>query len=159
LGAVTQAATPPKTASGFSQIGENMAFTGPIEEQLAIRDLYACYGDASTRADTEDWLACWTEDGQWRSHIFQRSGKDQVREQWDLLWANFEKVGFLGEVGAIEVDGDKAVCRSVAREIIRLKSGGVYKLVGRYDDLVVRQNGKWLFARRVYQPLVEELPG
>ena len=28
----------------------------------------------------------------------------------------------------------------------------------RYDDVVVRRNGEWLFARRDYQPLVEEPP-
>jgi uncharacterized protein (TIGR02246 family) len=135
-----------------------MAFTGPSEDRLAIRDLYGRYGDASTRGDAEEWLTCWTEDGQWNTHLFKRSGKADLREQWDALWANFEKVGFLGEVGAIEVDGDKATCRSVAREIIRLTNGGLYKLVGRYDDYLVRKNGEWLFARRDYQPLIEELP-
>ncbi len=135
-----------------------MAFTGPSEDRLAIRDLYGRYGDASTRGDVEDWLACWTEDGQWNSHIFRRSGKADLREQWDVLWANFAKVGFLSDVGAIEVDGDRATCRSVAREIIRLKNGGLFKLIGRYDDYLVRKNGEWLFAQRDYQPLVEELP-
>lgn len=135
-----------------------MAFTGPIEDRLAIRELYGAYGDSSAQRDGEAFLACWTDDGQWNSHIFQRSGKPELREQWDLLWTNFEKVGFLGEIGAIEIDGDKASCRSVAREIILLKGGGVYKLVGQYHDQVVRQNGKWLFARRDYQPFVEEAP-
>jgi uncharacterized protein (TIGR02246 family) len=136
-----------------------MAFTGPIEDRLAIRDLYSSYSDASVRGDTEAFLTCWTEDGQWNSHIFRCAGKKELRAQWDTLWANFAKVGFLGEVGSIEVDGDRATCRSVAREIILLKSGGVYKLIGRYADLAVRQNGQWLFARRDYEPLVEELPG
>jgi uncharacterized protein (TIGR02246 family) len=136
-----------------------MAFIGSIEDRLAIRELYGSYGDASVRADTEAFLACWTEDGQWNSHIFRRSGKDELREQWDLLWTNFAKVAFLGEIGSVEVDGDKATCRSVQREIILLKSGGVYKLAGAYRDQVVRKNGVWLFARRDYEPLVEELPG
>ena len=135
-----------------------MAFTGPIEDRLAIRDLYGSYGDASSRGDVEEWLTCWTEDGQWRTHVFDRSGKGELREQWDMLWANFDKVAFLGEVGSIEIDGDKATGRSVAREIIALSGGGIYKLVGRYEDCLVRQKGKWLFARRNYQPIVEELP-
>jgi ketosteroid isomerase-like protein len=135
-----------------------MAFSGPMEDRLAIRDLYDCYGDASTRGDVEAWLACWTDDAQWNSHLFNRTGKDDLRTQWDALWANFDKLAFLAQVGSIEVDGETARCRSVAREIVRLSSGGVYKLVGRYDDFVVRRNGKWLFARRDYLPLVEELP-
>ena len=135
-----------------------MAFTGPTEDRMAIRDLYASYGDASARGAVEDWLACWAEDAQWNSHLFKRSGKAELREQWDMIWTNFDKVAFIGEVGAIEVDGDKAVCRAVAREIVRLRNGSVYKLVGQYEDLLVRKKGKWLFARRDYQPLVEELP-
>jgi len=135
-----------------------MAFTGSIEDRLAIRELYGSYGDASSRGDPETFLACWTDDGQWNSHIFQRSGKAELRAQWDLLWTNFDKVGFVSEVGSIEIDGDTANCRSVAREIVLLKGGGVYKLVGRCQDRVVRQDGRWLFARRDYEPLVEELP-
>lgn len=135
-----------------------MAFTGPMEDRLAIRDLYGRYSDASTRGDVEDWLSCFTPDGQWNSHLFQCAGAAELRAQWDALWANFEKLGFLSEVGSIEVAGDAATCRSVAREVVRLKGGGLFKLIGRYDDVVVRKGGEWLFARRDYQPLVEEPP-
>jgi uncharacterized protein (TIGR02246 family) len=135
-----------------------MAFTGPVEDRLAIRDLYASFGDASSRANAEHWLACWTDGGQWNTHVFERSGKAALREQWDLLWSNFAKVAFIGEVGAIEVEGDRAAGRAVAQEIILLKGGGVYKLVGRYEDRLVREDGRWLFARRDYQPTLEEPP-
>jgi ketosteroid isomerase-like protein len=135
-----------------------MAFTGPIEDRLAIRELYDTYADVSSRGDVEGWLACFTDDGQWNSHIFRCVGPAELRAQWDQVWANFAKVGFLGQVGSIEVDGDTATCRSVAREVISLKSGGVYKLIGTYDDRIVRRHGQWLFARRDYAPLVEEPP-
>jgi hypothetical protein len=78
--------------------------------------------------------------------------------QWDASWVNFDKVVFLGDVSAIDVKGDTAAARSIAQESIRLKSGGLYRLSGRYEDLLVRKNGEWLFARRDYQPLIEELP-
>lgn len=135
-----------------------MAFIGSIEDRLAIRELYGMYGDGSATQSTEDWLACWADDGEWTTHVFSCKGKDQIRAQWDALWANFDKVAFLGDIGAIEVNGDTAIGRSVAREIVALKGGGVYKLVGRYDDTFVRRNGRWLFASRRYQPIVEELP-
>lgn len=135
-----------------------MAFTGPTEDRLAIRDLYGLYSDASWRGDRDDWEACWAEDCQWNTHLFGRSGKHELREQWDALWANFRSLAILSEIGAIEVDGDRAMARCVAREIIRLVDGGLYKLVGRYEDRLVRENGTWLFSRRDYQPLVEELP-
>lgn len=135
-----------------------MAFSGPIEDRLAIRELYGTYGDASVRESLEDWLDCWTDNAEWHSHIFTRKGKPELREQWEALWVNFDRVAFVGEVGAIEVDGDHATGRAVAREIIALKGGGIYKLAGQYEDRFVKQGGKWRFLRRDYQPLVEEIP-
>lgn len=135
-----------------------MAFTGPLEDRIAIRELYGMYGDGSAWQATEEWLACWAEEAVWHTHVFTCSGKDEIRAQWNTLWVNFEKVAFLGEIGAIEIDGDRAIGRSVAREIVLLKGGGIYKLVGRYRDQFVRRNGKWLFLRREYEPIVEELP-
>jgi uncharacterized protein (TIGR02246 family) len=137
-----------------------MAFTGPREDRDAIRELYASYGDASSRGDVEAFLACFAEDGQWSTHIFQRRGKHELRAQWNDLWQGmgFDRVGFLSEIGSIEVDGDKAGCRCVAREIIRLKSGDLFKLIGQYTDQLVRENGKWLFSRRDYDVIAEEPP-
>jgi ketosteroid isomerase-like protein len=130
--------------------------SGPLEDRLLIRELYGLYSDASNRGDADAWLACFTDDGQWNSHMFRCTGTAQLREQWDALWANFASLGFLSEIGPIAVDGDTARARSYAREIVRLKDGGLYKLIGAYDDHIVRRNGAWLFARRDYQPSVEE---
>jgi uncharacterized protein (TIGR02246 family) len=135
-----------------------MAFTGPLEDRLAIRELYGTYTDASSRGDREGWLACFTEDGEWNSHLFKVSGRDGLRAQWDALWANFTTTSFLGEVGMIAVTGDSATARAFAREVILLTNGRVYRLAGRYDDELVRVNGEWLFARRNYTPLIDEEP-
>jgi len=135
-----------------------MPFTGPKEDRDAIRELYAAYSDASACGDVNSFLASFGEQGQWNTHIFQRQGKAELRSQWDELWVAFDKVGFLTEIGSIEVDGDRAACRCVAREIIRLKSGALYKLIGQYRDELVRENGKWVFARRDYDPIAEEVP-
>lgn len=136
-----------------------MPFTGPMEDRLAIRELYDTYGDASCRGDVETFLTCWIDDGQWNTHLFTRTGKAELREQWDTLWTGFDKVAFIGNVLSIEVDGDTASCRALAREIINLKGGGVFKLAGLYHDRLTRQGGQWLFAQRDYEVLVEELPG
>jgi hypothetical protein len=135
-----------------------MPFTGPKEDRDAIRELYATYSDASACADREAFVACFTQGGQWNTHVFQRRGATELRAQWDELWLGFDKVGLLSEVGSIEVDADLATCRCVVREIVQLKSGGLYKLIGQYRDQLVRENGKWLFARRDYAPIAEEAP-
>lgn len=135
-----------------------MPFTGPIDDRIAIRELYDTYGDCSCRGDPDAFVACWTDDAQWNTHLFNRQGTAELREQWDSLWAAFDKVAFLGNVLSIEVDGDTARARAIAREVIALKGGGVFKLAGLYHDQLVRSGARWLFARRDYEVLVEEMP-
>ena len=136
-----------------------MPFTGPIEDRQAIRDLYDTAADASSRGDRDTWMACYAEEGcEWNTHIFNCSGKVEIASQWDQLCANFEKVGFISQVGSIEVTGDSAHARITAQEIIRLKDGKIYKLIGLYRDNLVRINGQWRLTRRDYEPLVEEEP-
>ena len=136
-----------------------MAFTGPVEDRLAIQDLYGTAADASSRGDKEEWMGTYAEEGcEWNSHIFQCAGKAAIGAQWDELWAGFEKVGFLATIGSIEVTGDSAQARCTAREIIRLKDGKVFNLIGLYRDELVRVGGQWKFTRRNYEPLVFEDP-
>lgn len=135
-----------------------MPFSGPLEDRILIRELYGRYADASCRGDRELWVACFTPEGQWNTHLFQCDGPDRMRAQWDQLWADWANVAFWGEIGSIEVAGDTAIARSYAREIVALKAGGLFKLFGSYDDRLVKQDGEWLFARRDYLPMIQELP-
>lgn len=136
-----------------------MPFTGPLEDRILIRELYGRYADASWRQAKQDWLDCWTEDARWNNPpAFECTGKAAIARQWDQIWADFSDLAFLGEIGSIEVTGDQARARSLAREIIRLKSGGLFKLAGAYEDWLVRVNGEWRFTRRDYRALIMELP-
>jgi SnoaL-like domain len=151
-------------ARGAAGTGEtakdtSMPFTGPIEDRLAIQDLYGTAADASSRGDKEAWMDTFArEGGEWNSHLFRNAGMEAIRAQWDELWAGFDKVGFLATVGSIEVDGDTALARCTAREVIRLIDGKVFKLIGLYRDQLVRQDGAWKFTVRDYEPLVFEDP-
>lgn len=134
-----------------------MKNSGSLEDRMLVREAYGLYAVASCERDVEAWLELWTDDAQWNSHMFNRRGKDEIRQQWQELWSNFDKVGFLSEVGPVEVSGDIARARSIAREVIRMADGSLYKLIGTYDDELVRAGDRWLFVRRDYSPLVEEL--
>jgi len=133
-----------------------MKNTGSLEDRMLVRETYGLYAMASCNGDAEAWLELWTDDAQWNSHMFTRRGKVELRQQWDDLWGSFDKLGFLSDIGAVEVTGDTARAQSVAREIIRLKDGSLFKLIGTYDDHLVRAGDRWLFSRRDYSPLVEE---
>lgn len=132
------------------------AFSGPIEDRLAIRELYGTYSDAATRQDREAYLACWHEEGVRADARGEVSGKAAIAAQWDRLWQILEKMAFFAEVAAIEVDGDAARSRVFCREIIVLRDGAVWKIVGRYDDRLVRDGGAWRFIRRDYTTVIDE---
>ncbi len=135
-----------------------MKSTGSIEDRLQIREFYGSFAHASSLGLTEDWMGHWAEDCAWKTQHFTLEGKASVREQWDQLWANFDKVALLHELCCVQAEGDTATVLCIAREIIQLKGAGVYKLAGCYEDALVRTDGGWQFASRDYQPLVEEAP-
>ena len=135
-----------------------MPFTGPIDDRHAIRDLYDSYADGANRGDREAWLACWHDDAVWWTHYFEVTGKDAIRQSHISLMENVETTTFLTQIGAIEVDGDRAKGRAFCLERLVMKTGGSHRLTGRYEDDLLRVDGAWRFARREYNVMIEELP-
>ena len=68
-------------------------------------------------------------------------------------------IAFLSQWGPIHVTGDDAQARSYVREIARMEDGSLFKVVGTYDDAMVRRAGEWQFLRRIYRPMIFEAPG
>jgi ketosteroid isomerase-like protein len=135
-----------------------MAFTGPIEDRIAIRELYDAYADGANRMDREAWLAPWAEDAVWKTHYFEQHGIAAIGEKYDELMAPVTTTSFLTQVCAIEVDGDTARARAIAQERLKM-AGGSYRLTGRYEDGLARIGGEWRFKHREYNVMYEEPPG
>ncbi|GGB93445.1 hypothetical protein GCM10011494_09820 [Novosphingobium endophyticum] len=135
-----------------------MAFTGPVEDRLAIRELYGTYSDASWRGDREQWVSCFAPEGRWSSHLFDATGHDALRETWDGLWKDWETVAFMGEIGAMDIARDSASVRSFAREVVKMKNGAIFKLCGHYDDRLLRIGDEWKFLWRAYRLTIDEFP-
>ena len=136
-----------------------MAFTGPIEDRILIRERYNAYSDASNRQDEDAYLACWAEDGVRIGQGLTVTGKAALQQQWRQFWTILAKMAFFSEVGGIEVMGDTARAHVFCREIIVLKDGALWKVVGQYQDELVRQGESWVFARREYTLLIDEGKG
>jgi ketosteroid isomerase-like protein len=133
-----------------------MAFSGPLEDRIAIRELHDAYADAGFRGDRQGWLDCWSEDCVWKTVFGELRGRAALTKQWDQLWDTIGALGFFAKVGAIEVDGDRAATRCYIREIFLGKDGAMQKIVGRYDDQLARESGGWKFLRRDYTVLIRE---
>lgn len=119
-------------------------------DKLLIRELYGRMATASASKNAADWLACWSDDAVWQTPHFERTGKAAIQQQWDLIWADFDKVAVLNEVGPCEIAEGTARAQCCVLEVITTANGSTFNMAGLYEDEFVRQNGEWRFRRRSY---------
>jgi uncharacterized protein (TIGR02246 family) len=133
-----------------------MAFEGPFEDRLAIRELIDSYGDAVARNDAEAWGANWAEDSVWILNLPDLprvEGRSNIVALWVRAMSEYEWVLMTSKPGEIRISGDRATGRFYTAEVTRLKSGEEQRISGRYEDEYVRRNGRWLIGRRTYTML------
>ncbi len=134
-----------------------MAFDGPAEDRLAIRELVAAYGDAVTRNSAEDWGALWAEDSVWAMPDFPGweliRGKSAIVATWVDAMKNYPMNINVQTLGAVTVIGATAAGRAYTAELVTDATGATYRVTGRYDDQYVKENGKWLFKSRMFKVL------
>ena len=130
-----------------------MAFSGPIEDQLAIRILHDSYCDAVFLRDPEKWGATWAQDSHWGLGETHVDGREAIVGLWTMAMSGFKFVGFFCQVAAIEIDGDTATGRVYTNEVLEMNDGSERKPVGRYDDRYVREGGQWLYKERIFNVL------
>ena len=131
-------------------------FDGPVEDRLAIRERIEAYSDAVFRKDADAWIANWREDGVWKLPGIDVTGKAQIKAAWVGAMSNFAVAGFFATPGAIEVRGDHASVRVYTQEVLIDHAGGVRRIIGAYDDELVKTDGAWLFASRAYTVLHDQ---
>jgi len=126
------------------------AFVGPLEDRLAIRERIEAYADAVFRHDAEAWSACWADDAVWRLPGMEVSTKAKIKAAWEGAMAGFSLAAFFSTPGSIQVAGETARARVYTQETLILRDGGVRKIVGAYDDGLVKVGHDWLFTERTY---------
>ncbi|AKK27833.1 nuclear transport factor 2 family protein [Mycobacterium sp. EPa45] len=131
-------------------------FSGPIDDRLAIRERFDSYSDAVTRQDLDDYLDCWTNDGERYGSGGECRGLDELRTHWRGIWKALSHMAFMTQIGAIVVDGTTATARSYCLEQLRFHDGTTRQLVGAYDDELRRVDGVWRFSVRRYRVLIED---
>ena len=127
-------------------------FAGPERDRLMIRELIDSYGDAVVRRDAHAWGACWAEDAVWRFAGREVSGREAIVSTWHGAMARYSELAFMAFPGAISVEGDRATLRTHTFEHLVPVDGPIRVQAGIYEDLLVRRDGRWLFAQRQFNP-------
>jgi len=123
-------------------------------DELAIRRTIEEYSDAVCRRRSDEIMALWDEDCRWS--VPDMKGLEDVRGK-ELICATFEGaqdlfsfVFLVCTPGHIRIKGDRAWVRTYTTERLVDLEGTIRNAVGRYDDQLIKRDGKWLFSERVW---------
>lgn len=144
-----------------------MAFTGPVEDRLAIRELMDTHAHGVMTRDAHLWGSIWAEDAHWALPDYPDlgvfKGKDVIVAGWVESMKHYGLDGctkpmiYFMQPGSIEVEGD--VARAVAYTIEIYDdpaTGQRIHTTGRYDDELRRIDGAWKFTSRSYRSVFAE---
>lgn len=133
-----------------------------IKDEMAIRALADQFSDAANRKDAELFQSLWAKDAQWiigspinktfKGQANMGSSVSRMLNLWDFF------VQLTGP-GVVQINGDTAFARFYVNEIARKADdqSGNYNL-SMYDDVIIRENGKWVFLKRSYHTIYQEAP-
>lgn len=139
-----------------------MPFTGPLEDRILIRETLETYAYGVMTRDADLWAGTWADDAYWALPEFPDLGGFTGKEAIVSAWVASMKVYgldnctkpmiYVAHPGSIEVAGDTATAVSFTSEIFDdPASGKTLRVRGRYDDVLKKIDGRWVFTRREYR--------
>jgi uncharacterized protein (TIGR02246 family) len=137
-----------------------------LEDLEEIRRLLEEYARCLDTGDHAAYAELFTEDGELHAQLGQAKGRQAIRELLDarLKDPNWTPRTAFHQIGnaTIDVDGDRATSRVMWAYVTHDdESYPLVLQVGHYDDVFVRDGGRWRFERRTitrdfgYSPLDE----
>jgi 3-phenylpropionate/cinnamic acid dioxygenase small subunit len=132
-----------------------------LEDKDAIRELVARYCFAIDDARYDEWADCFASSGTFEvAGMFKIEGRAAIRSFADSIPRNQRGLpGFkhctLNQI--IEVEGDRAAARCY---LLLVHEGNPLEvqIAGRYEDTLVKERGRWLFASRAARFDYQSLP-
>jgi uncharacterized protein (TIGR02246 family) len=125
----------------------------PIEDRMAINDLFVRYMRSIDDGDVDALVSCFTEDGALESPAVGRyQGHDGIRE-FAKRFSKFRENGYqLRHVISnmqIEVDGDRATAYCYLVTFLTHQKKSQLLAPGYYDCRLRKEGGEWLFEHRI----------
>jgi hypothetical protein len=119
------------------------------DDELAIRNLLARYGDAVCRRDAAGWVATWSADCTWDLGGGRVThGRDETFALWQKSLAKYPWVAQLPASGTVAVIDGVVRGSWYVLELNHLADGSGVMHLGHYDDTYVRDEGEWRFGVR-----------
>jgi hypothetical protein len=128
-----------------------------IADRIEIDDLLTRYATALDDKDWEQWAACFTAD----AHIDYTAAGGikgtlaEVKAWLSQVMAGFPMTQHLVTNKAVQIDGDRATCRSALLNPMGVPDGDGMMLWiegGYYHDRLVRTADGWRIAERIERP-------
>lgn len=143
-----------------------------VEDRVEIEQVLMRYAAAYNTGDADTYVSLFTPDAVFELRrdigeppfIGPFKGRDAIRKQWfpDVQAGNATAAGKFGPMRhvttnyEIEVSGDTATVRAFFIEVVsngaNIPPGSnppTIHAMGRYEDELVRRDGRWLFSKRV----------
>lgn len=124
-----------------------------MNEEMAIQQLLNLYTEGSCRADWDQVLGTFTDDGVWDvPGVGRFSGRAEIEPVMAAFVAQMDYFIQLNTPAIIEVEGDRATARSVIRECGKFKGRDeALEVLGFYRDELVRTAQGWKFSQRSFK--------
>ena len=122
-------------------------------EEFAIQQTLNAYSDAASCGDVEQLVSTYVADGVWKVPAveLQCSGHEEIRQASLALQAPMAYMVQLNSPARIQVDGDRAITRSVIRECGKYTDRDeALEILGTYEDELVRTKEGWKFKTRLF---------
>ncbi|WP_420626653.1 nuclear transport factor 2 family protein [Candidatus Poriferisodalis sp.] len=129
-----------------------MALTN--DDRVEIRDLISRYNKAIDTGDADGYANTFTPDGEFIGIVGTFNGRDELRAfaaayATEEQYAEFASAQHWVTNVVADGDGAEAAVFSHLQMVKPLPDGGRILLVGHYDDVVRKVDGRWLFAQRI----------
>lgn len=122
-----------------------------IEEREQIRELYVRYALSIDADRSEDWVACFTEDGVFESKRLGRHAGREALMAFTRLYKEYQAGAQVRHVISnisVRIEGDRATGTCYLTYYHSKNGKSELAAVGGYNDRLRKVDGKWLFEYR-----------